>query len=116
MSNHEQEQEIISSAMVYTMLAEYLGGQEEAIAFLRAFAGVTIRVPSSVAVERIARERQIVSALNKDPNTSTVRRLAAIQGTHMRGVAKSFAKATGTGLKELRAKKMRAGTFCPSFP
>jgi hypothetical protein len=113
MSKHqveEEQQEIASSAMVYAMLLEYLGSSGEAIAFMRAFAGVTIRVPSSPAVERVARERQIVDALNKNPETTTVRRLAAIQGTNMRGVAKSYAKSTGQGLKALRATLAAPGT------
>lgn len=102
--------------MVYAMLTQYLGSADAAIEFLRAFAGVTIRVPSSAAVERIARERQIVDALIANPDTTTVRRLASLHGTHMRGVAKSFAKATGTGLKELRAQKAAVGTSSMSIP
>lgn len=96
-------EEVIASAMVFEMLADHLGSESAALAFMRAFAGTIIKVPSSASIERVARERQIIRALRKSPNTSTVRRLSGIQGTNMRFVAKTFAKATGTGLKSLRA-------------
>ena len=89
------------------MLCDHFGDDAEALRFMRAFAGAVIRVPSTGAIERVARERQIVRALRRDPDTATVRRLSGIHGTNMRGVAKTFAKATGKGITALRAGTAR---------
>lgn len=100
--------------MVYGMLCDHFGDEADALAFMRAFAGAIIRIPSTGAIERVARERQIVRTLQRDPDTAVVRRLSGVHGTTMRGVAKTFAKATGKGLKSLRAR--RAERALPPVP
>jgi hypothetical protein len=88
-------------------LADYFRSQGEAIRFMRAFAGIVLRIPTLPVVERFAREHQITSVLNQNPTTATVRRLAELQGVPMRSIAKTFFKATGRGLKRLRSDLCR---------
>lgn len=57
------------------------------------------------AVERLAKDHQIATALSADPTTETVRRLASIHSVPMRAIAKSFSKSTGRGLKNVRLKR-----------
>ena len=72
---------------------------------MRRFSGIVLKMPAMPAVERLARDAQIVSTLTGNPRTATVRRLAGIHGVAMRSVAKTFAKNTGEGLKNFRRKQ-----------
>jgi hypothetical protein len=85
------------------MLGDYFGCEAETIRFLRSFAGIVLRIPPMPMVERTARDRQIARSLKADPTTATVRRLARLHSVPVRSIAKSFLRATGEGLREVRS-------------
>lgn len=91
--------------VVFELLADHLGSQDEAIRFMRCFAGIVLRIPGMPTVERMAKDHQIARSLNVNPTTSTVRRLASLHSVPMRSIAKSFYKSTGNGLKYVRLKR-----------
>jgi hypothetical protein len=99
---------LAAATTVFRMLTDYFGDDErKAIQFMQAFAGVHLKVPPIPVVERIARDRQVVAALDKDPSTPVVRRLAQLHGQPMRAIAKTFSRQKGHGLKHVR--QQRAG-------
>jgi hypothetical protein len=93
--------------IAFEMLRDYLGSEREAFRFMRAFAGIFLKIPTMPMVERMAKDHQIAKSLNADPATSTVRRLADLYSLPPRAIAKSFFKSTGRGLKHIRLKQAR---------
>lgn len=92
---------------MFRILTDYFEGSErEALRFMRAFAGVHLKVPPIPVVERIARDRQVVAALDRDPGTPVVRRLAQLHGQPMRAIAKTFSRQKGHGLKHVRQRRL----------
>lgn len=89
------------------LLEHFNGNEDEAIRLMRAFASATLRFPPQQAVERLAREVQVRKALDRDPSTQTVRRLASIHGCEPRSVAKSYSRRTGHGITHTRKLRQR---------
>lgn len=93
----------------FALLCDYFDSPEDAVTFMRAFSGITLKVPSMKVVERLAKGVQIATALHRCPDTSTVRRLAELHSTPMRSIAKSFSKKTGEGLAKRRSRSKDTG-------
>jgi hypothetical protein len=102
---------------VFEMIRDHLSEQGHArpdlaaVAFMRAFTGVVLKIPSTEHVEKIARDVQIVTSLTARPHTST-RCIANLQGTSTRQIAKTLSRKSGQGLQRIRSNaKSRRSRF-----
>lgn len=77
----------------------------EAVAFVRHFASITLRVPGVQLVERVLSENQIAQSLSRDPSPENAKRLSNIHLITRRGVRSIFKTNTGSSLNAYRQQK-----------
>jgi hypothetical protein len=85
------------------MLGEFFeGNQREAIRFMRAHASCVIVVPQPAVIEKLVLEKQIATALDRDPSARTVTRLHTLHNLPKRGISKIYKRVSGTGVAQKR--------------
>lgn len=86
-----------------TVLTEHFdGNRTSAWKLLRGFAGIVITYPSDEVLEQLDRADTIVKRLERDSSREAVQHLSDVAGCSVSDVAKTFRKATGTMLTDLR--------------
>jgi predicted DNA-binding transcriptional regulator AlpA len=93
---------------VFLTLSEFFASQDyadpnrEAIEFMATFAGETIQMPLMQGIDGIARHRQIVAAINRDPSIENVRRVAEFADISPHRLCDRVKSLTGITIAERR--------------
>lgn len=93
-----------SARVLVRTLTGYFGSREEALNFLRTFAGIQVKYPAPCVLEKVIRDDRIHVALRSEPTTAVARRMSETFHTGLKNVAVAFrARNGGVGLQAARA-------------